>query len=227
MKSTCLLLLASCAVGCEAINNTADDLTTISVGVNELSAVQFDKTMDLGQGDVPFPGCLSISVTLPSSHTTVAMLPTANGCSLTVHEPALVLLDEQEIAKAQKAVKGFDVDAVRSGRIELQKLALWRPDGSQLGLAQYIDAVTVQVDGEVLLDRIAPSALEGGADLTRDMPASIIDKLKASVKTSQSTTADISLTLWMHEQNLITLPGTLKLQAVLQPELKVNVVDAL
>jgi len=223
MKRACLLLLA--AVGCADVSDAASDLTTITVGADALSAVQIERSMALGPERLP--ACLELSITLPSSNVTVAMQPTAAGCSLTLSQPDLVLFDEQEIARARDEIGSFDVDGVRSGSVTVEKLELWGADGVPLSLAQYVEALSVQVDGQVLLDRTAPAALEAEEGLTRRLPDPLIEKLKASVKNNQAATAEVSVTLWLSGQTLTNLPGSLKLLLVLQPQLEVNVIKAL
>lgn len=225
MKPACLFTIAILSTGCSAIAEKADDLTTISIGADQLSAVQIDQSMTLGEGQLP--ACLPITITLPSSNITVAMQPTDAGCSLNLHQPDLVLLDQAEIATAREKTKHFDVDGVRSGSVAVEKLELHTADGAPLALSEYVTALSVQVDGQTLLDGITPAALEGETGLKRELPSSIIDKLKTSVKTNQSTTADVSVTLWLQAQTLTNLPGTLKMLVVLQPELEVNIIDAL
>lgn len=107
--------------------------------------------------------------------------------------------------------------------MELQKLELSTAHGSPLRLADYVTFVSVQVDGQVVLDRVAPGELEG---LSRQLPASVIDKLRSSLTNNQVATADIVLTLWLSAQTQLSLPDNLTMLLVLQPLLQVNVVDA-
>jgi hypothetical protein len=213
------------AVACSAVTKKANDLTTVTLGSDVLSPVQIERTMMLGPERLP--GCLNISLTLPSSNTTVAMQSTDSGCTLTVGQPDLTLFDEQDIEKARNEIGSFDVDGVQSGEIIVQKVELWDADGTPLSLSQYVASLSVQVDGETLLDKTAASALEGNAGVTSQLPDSIIEKLKSSVKNGQPATADVSLTLWLQAQTLTNLPGALKMNLVLQPELEVNLAQAL
>jgi hypothetical protein len=218
------ILAAALSFGCSNIKNAANDAVTIELGADSLSPIQFDQSVTLGPAKLP--ACLDASAALPSSETTVALMRTDGGCMLTVTQPNLVLADAQTIARARKAKGSFDVDGVRSGSIELQKLDLSLGDGSALKLSDYIDAVSVEIDGEALLDQTATAELEGNAKLTRELPAPIIAKLKRALTNNQVATADVVLTLWLGGQALTNPPDSLKMLLVLQPTLKVNVVDA-
>jgi hypothetical protein len=227
MNRVCLVVVAACAAACSAVSKKADELVTVSVGADSLSAVQIERSMVLGPAKLP--ACLDLSITLPSSNTTVAMQNTDAGCTLSLQQPGLTLFDQQEIENARDQVGPFDVDGVRSGKVSLEKLELWGPDGAPLSLSQYVSAISVQIDRQVLLDKSPTSSLllQGDAKLTSQVPDSVIDKLKSAVKSGQPATADVSITLWLQAQTLTDLPGALKLNLVLQPELEVNLVDAL
>jgi hypothetical protein len=155
------------------------------------------------------------------------MQTTDTGCTLSVSQPDLVLLDEQEIEHARDQIGPFDVDGVRSGSVVVKKLELSSGDGTALSLSQYVDALTVQVDGQTLFDRLEPAALEGEPDLTQQLPDSIIEKLKSSLANNQVATADVSIMFWLHGETLTNLPGVLKVLLVLQPQLEVSLIKAL
>jgi len=228
MKRACLViltLLTNGAMGCNDVSDAAADLTTITVGADALNAIEVERTLTLGPERLP--ACLNLAITLPASNTTVAMQTTNGSCTLSVGQPGLVLFDEQDIEHAREQVGSFDVDGIRSASVVLENLELSDEDGAPLALAQYVDAITVQVDGQVLLDQVQPAVLEGDAELSRQLPDSIVEKLKGSVKTNQVATADVSLTLWLHGPTLTNLPGKLKMLLVLQPKLEVNLLKAL
>lgn len=224
MKASRLILVAACLVGCGDLTRRADDLVTVSVGEDSLRAVEIDREVMLGPERLP--ACLDVSITLPSSSTTVAMQNTDAGCALTVQQPDLVLFDQQEIEDAREQIGPFDVDGVRSGRVAIQELLLSTSEGSTLLLSRYVDAVTVEVDGEAVLDRIPATELEDHPELNPKLPDSLIEQLKEAVRNNQPATADVSLTLWLNDQVLTELPGSLKLHLVLQPELQVNIIQS-
>jgi hypothetical protein len=224
IKRVCLLVLAAGSVSCANVSDAVDQWTTVGLGADEISPVQIDRSLTLGPDELP--ACLDFSATIAASNTSVALANSPEGCSLTVGQPDLVLMDEQAVAAARKKIQHFDVDGVRTGSVVIQKVELSTADGGALALADYVDAITVQVDGNVLLDRVAPADLQNGAMLTRQLPGSVIDKLKDSLKSNQAATADVVLTLWLHGQRLVDLPPSLHMLVVLQPQLQVNVVDA-
>jgi hypothetical protein len=223
MNRACLSILAAMSFSCGGVSNAVDELATVEVGTDALPVVQFERSVTLGVDRLP--GCLDFSVTLPSSTTMVALANTADGCALTVAQPDLVLIDEQAIERAREQSGPFDVSGIRSGSIELQKLELATAEGAPLSLADYVDALSIQLDSALLLDRVAPSELQGDAQLTRELPSEIIDELKASLTNDQPATAHVVLTLWLRDSRT-ELPETVKLLLVLQPQLEVNVVDA-
>lgn len=220
-----VLVLATCTAACSAVSDKADEFTTVSVGAEALSPVQIERTVMLGPERLP--ACLNLSLTLPSSNTTVSMQNTAGGCALSLQQPDITLLDEQEIDKARSQIGPFDVDGVRRGRVSVQQLELWDANGTPLTLSEYVASVSVQVDGDAVLDKTPATDVEGGTQLTRQVPDSLVQKIKDAVKNGQPATADVALTLWLQAQTLTNLPGGLKMNLVLQPELDINVVDAL
>lgn len=228
MKRACVLLFGAFSAGvtgCADVTDKASDLTTISVGAGELDAVQVERTMTLGPG--PIPACLDISLTLPSSNTTVAMQSTDDGCTLRVTQPGLVLFDQQEIERARDQLGPFDIDGIRSGSVTLNELELSGGDGTALALSQYVDDVSVQVDDQMLLDRTRTADIESDDKLTRQLPGPLMDKLKASVANDRPATADVSVTMWLHGPTLTDLPGSLTMSLVLQPQLEVSLLKAL
>jgi hypothetical protein len=220
----CLPLLGGFGLGCADVSDAVDDATTVTVGADSLRAVEIERSMALEAARIP--GCLDFSATIPSSDTTVALSNGPMGCTLTVEQPDLVLLDEQAIERAREEVGNFDVDGIRSATLEVQSLELSTGDGTPLELAQQIDAVTLTVDGEVLLDRVSASELGADAMLTREVPAPLLEELKTSLKANQAATADVVISLWLRSDGLPELPDTLNMRVVIQPELEVNVVDA-
>jgi hypothetical protein len=63
MKRVCWIIIATCATGCSAVAKKADELATVSVGADALSAVQIERSMMLGPERLP--ACLNLSITLP------------------------------------------------------------------------------------------------------------------------------------------------------------------
>jgi hypothetical protein len=219
-----LLIATATSLGCGAIKDGVDDLATVGIGRDALSAVRIERSIDLGPARLP--ACLPVSITLPTSNISATLAPTNEGCTLTVRQPDLQLFDQQEIEQARRDIGDFDVDGVRSASVVVDQVQIAGADAAPLALSRFIDALAVQVDGAQLLDRTAPSAVEGDAELTRKLPSSLVQKLKASVKSNQPVTADVSITLWLRAEALTELPGMLDLLVVLQPQLEVNVVDA-
>jgi hypothetical protein len=224
MKAAYVLCLAAMTVNCASVSDKVDDLATVELGPDVVSPIEIERSVELGAGTVP--ACLDFSATLPSTNTTVALKNGAKGCELTLGQPDMVLMDEAALERARDESSSFDVSGIRGGSIEIQKLELSTTDGSALKLADYVDAVSVEVDGDTLLDRVAPSELQGDANLTRQLPASVIDKLKASLRNDQVAMADVVLRLWFRGESLPRLPDSLHMLLVLQPTLEVNVVAA-
>jgi len=224
--TTCssLFLLAILGTGCGAIEDGVDDLATVGIGREALSEVRIERTVDLGPARLP--ACLPVSITLPSSNITAALSPTGEGCTLTVRQPDLLLFDQEEIEQARSDVGNFDVSGIRSASVVVDQVEIADADGAPLALSRYISALAAQIDGATLLDRTEPGVLEGDAELTRKLPSSLVDKLKAAVKSNQPVTADVSVTLWLRAEALTELPSMLSMLVVLQPQLEVNVVDA-
>ena len=226
MKRACLIWLLACGpVGCASVSEKAEDITTISLGADDLQKVQIDQSVMLG--DTPMlPACLPIQLTLAQQNATVALKPSADGCALTLSQPGMVLIDKDSIKRARDQAGPFDVDGIRSGSVELMKLDLKTGDGKELPLAQYVDAVTVQIDGDTLLDKMAADKLQNDTPKAK-LPDPLIEKLKSAVKSDQPATADVVITLWLHGVTIPQLPTALQLSAVLQPELQVSLLKAL
>jgi hypothetical protein len=105
------------------------------------------------------------------------------------------------------------------------QIELLTGENQPLVLEKYVDAVTVAVDGAVLLDRVSPDALQ--EPLKRKLPESLINKLKSAVKSDQPATADLELTLWLNALVITNVPTSLSLSLVLQPELEVSLLEAI
>jgi hypothetical protein len=224
MLSMSLPWLTALGLGCADVSEAVDDAATVEVGAESLRAVEIERSMSLGIDRIP--ACLDFSATLPSSNTTVILSNSSTGCSLTVEQPAMVLLDEQAIERAREQSGDFDVDGIRGASLEVQQLELSTAESEPLELSRYVDALTVSVDGEVLLDRVASSELQADTALTRELPTSLLDKLKTALKANEAATADVVIALWLSNDGLVDLPETLRMRVVLQPGLRVNIVDA-
>lgn len=220
-----LLSLVMLCVSCSDLTNAADDIATIDLGAEQISPIEIERSVELGPARLPV--CIDVGGTAPSSSTTVALMNSPQGCVLTVADPNMVLADQQTIERARDEKGPFDVDGIRSGSVELESLQLTAAEGSQLDLADYVAAVTVEVDGDVLLDRIEPKALTAEAKLTRKLPDPLVQKFKSALANNQPAMAELVLKLWLTDQTLANPPDSLHLRVVLQPKLEVNVVDAL
>ena len=226
MRRMTLCLLATLCASCADLRETADAVSSVRLDAQYLSPIEIERSMTLGVDSLPI--CLDVSLTLPEDNTIVSLKKTNNSCALTVRQPDMTILNQQEIQNARQRIGSFDVDGLRRGSVTLEQVELWTDQGAPLDLGRYVDAVSVSIDNESLLDRVAPAALlDGKGDpIKRPLPANLLNKLKANVKANQPATADVSLTLILHGETLSGLPGGLKLRVVLQPELDVNVVDA-
>jgi hypothetical protein len=225
MNRAQLLLFAVLCVSCSNLTDAADDIATIDLGAEQLSPIEMERSVELGPARLP--ACIDIGGTVPASSTTVALMNSPQGCVLTVAEPDMVLADQQTIERAREEKGSFDVDGIRGGSVELESLQLTAADGSPLDLADYVAAVSVEVDGDVLLDRIEPKMLTADAKLTRKLPDPLVEKLKTALANNQPATAELGLKLWLTDRTLADPPDALSMKVVLQPKLQVNVVDAL
>lgn len=224
MKPAYLLMLSAFCVGCADIRETAADITTISLGSEYIKPVEIDQSVKLS--DQPIIACIPIEVALPERNAVVALQPSAAGCALTLTQPALTLFDKKQIDNARKQAGRFDIDGIRGGSVELMQIDLLNAEDQQLPLEQYVDAVTVAVDGSVLLDRMAPDALLNEQP-KRKLPDPLLEKLKTSVKNGQPATADVVLTLWLSSWVIQDVPTALKMTLLIQPELEVSLLEAL
>jgi hypothetical protein len=225
MNRAQLFSLAALCVSCSDLSDAADDIATIDLGGEQLSPIEIERSVELGAARLP--ACINVGGTVPGSSTTVALMNSPEGCVLTVAEPDMVLADQQTIDRAREEKGAFDVDGIRGGSIELESLQLTAANGSPLDLADYVAALSVEVDGDVLLDRIEPKSLTADAKLTRKLPDPLVEKLKSALANNQPATAELVLKLWLTDRTLADPPDALSMRVVLQPTLEVNVVDAL
>lgn len=224
MRPACLMLLSVGCVSCANIHETAADITTISLGSDQLQAVQIDESVKLA--DAPLSVCVPIQLQLKARNATVALQPSAAGCALTLHQPDLVLFDQDEIKQARKKAGPFDVNGIRGGSVALRRLELTSGEGEALPLSRYVDAISIQLDGAMLLDRMQPDMLQAEQRMHR-LPDDLIAKLKSSVKNDEPAMADVVLTLWLQPQAIQDVPTSLNVSLELQPELEVSLIDAL
>lgn len=227
MQRMTLCLITALCVSCADLRETADATSSVRLGAEALSPIEIERSMTLGIDSLPI--CLDVMLTLPGENTTVRLNKTNNSCALTLSQPGLTILNQQEIENARRKSGSFDLDALRRGSVTVEQVELWTDQGAPLDLSRYVDAVSVSIDNEAVFDRIAPSALleDDGEPIKRPLPANLLNKLKSNVKANVPATADVSLTLILAGDTLSGLPGGLKLRVVLQPELEVNVVDAI
>jgi hypothetical protein len=224
MKRACLLLLATYCLGCAQIRDTAADITTISLGSEYIQPVQIEQSVKLA--DQPLVACIPIQVDLRERSATVTLQPSAAGCALTLRQPELVLFDKKQIDNARKQAGSFDIDGIRGGSVELMQIELLTGDGRPLPLDQYVEALTLEVDGTVLLNKLSPEALEN-EQLKRKLPDALVEKLKTSVKNGQPATAEVVLTLWLSGWLIQDVPPSLSMRLMIQPELEVSLLEAL
>jgi hypothetical protein len=224
MKPAYLLMLSAFCVGCADIRETAADITTITLGSEYIKPVEIDQSVKLS--DQPIIACIPIEVALPERNAVVSLQPSAAGCALTLSQPALTLFDKSQIDNARKQTKRFDIDGIRGGSVELMQIELLNGDDQPLPLEEYVEAVTVAVDGSVLLDRMPPDALLNEQP-KRKLPDPLLEKLKTAVKNGQPATADVVLTLWLSSWVIQDVPTALKMILLIQPELEVSLLEAL
>lgn len=225
MKPAYLLMLSVFCVGCAEIRDTAADITTITLGSEYIKPVEIDQSVKLS--DEPVLACIPIEVDLPERNAVVSLQPNAaGGCALTLRQPELVLFDKAQIDNARKQAGSFDIDGIRGGSVELLQVELLNGDNQTLPLEQYVDAVTVEVDGIVLLDKLEPARLQNEQP-KRKLPAALLDKFKNAVKNGQPAKADVVLRLWLSSWVITDVPTALNMTLVLQPELEVSLLEAL
>jgi hypothetical protein len=217
----CLPFLTALGAGCAATSDAVDDAVTVEVGAESLQAVEMDRSITLDGARIP--DCQDFNATIPVTNTTVVLRKSPGGCTLSVQQPDLVLLDEHAIERARAKAGNFDVNGIRSCTLQLQRFDLSTADGAALALSQYIDGITLVIDGEIVLDHVSASELQA-AVLARKLPAPLMEKLKAAVKANQAAAADVEFSLWLRAP--AELPDTLDMHVVLQPTLQVNVIDA-
>jgi hypothetical protein len=221
MNRACLLFVAVSCASCAA----AEDLVTINLGKGDLQTVKIDQALKIG--DTPqIPSCIPIPITLSADNASAELKPVADGCALTLRQTDLMIVDQKEVDNARKQAGPFDIDGITAARVELMKLNLLNEQGGTLPLAQYVDAVTVQVDNDTVIDKMAASELQNDTPKA-ELPDALVEKLKSAVKASHPATADVQITFWLGGTKIVQLPTTLSISAVLQPELDVNVFKAL
>jgi len=221
MIPACLPFLTALGAGCAVASDAVDDAVTVEVGAESLQAVEMDRSITLDGARIP--DCLDFDATVPLTNTTVMLRKSPGGCTLAVQQPDLVLLDEHAIDRAREKAGNFDVDGIRSCTLELQRFDLSTANGAALALAEYLDGITLIIDGEVVLDHVSASELQAAA-LARRLPARLMEKLKTAVKANQAAVADVEFSLWLRAP--VDLPDTLDMHVVMQPTLQVNVIDA-
>ena len=223
MKPVCVLLLSAFCVGCADIRDTAEDISTVTLGDDFIQPVEIDQSVALT--DQPLVACIPIQIDL-QENASVSLQPSSAGCALTLRQPELVLFNKKQIDDARAQVGAFDIDGIRAASVELMQIKLRSGDGQALPLDHYADAVTLEVDGAVLLDKIAPDTLQT-APVKRELPSALLAKLKSSIKNGQPAQAEIVLTLWLRGVVIQDVPTSLDITLVLQPELKVSLLKAL
>lgn len=220
-----IALIATLATACSAAN-VVNDAATITVGSGQISPIDIDRSITVGLDRIP--ACIEGSVMLPDSGAQLSVANSPNGCALTLTEPNLVLLDraEAEQAQNQSGPIHFDADGIKSGKIMLQSLEVTGADGQPMDLSRTFESVSLTIDGQPMLTRIDPGALQGDSQLSRELPDPILQEVRSAIRNDEQATAQVSLTLVLSDSALSQPPDELDIHAVVQPEFRINVLDA-
>jgi hypothetical protein len=224
MKIRYFLALAAIQLGCGAAD-TLDNLTTVTLGAEVLSPIQVDRTVELGA--TRLPACVNATISDDANQATAQLQNTPNGCVLSVQQANAVLMDADAVKRARDQTSGFDVDSVRSGSVQLQTFQIQTADGTPIDLGQYIASVSLDVNGEALLDHVNPSSLGDDMHKQLTLPSSVVDELKDAVKMNRTATAEVAVSLALTSAAMTSLPSSLHVLFVLQPELQVSLTKAL
>jgi hypothetical protein len=224
MKSSYFLALSLMQLGCGA-SDTIDNLTTITLGAEAFSPIRVERTVELGA--TRLPACVDAKISDDASQATAQLQKTSGGCVLSIEQPNLVLLDSEQAQHVRDQSGRFDIDGVRAGSVELQTFQIQNADGTPVDLGKYISSVSLELNGEALLDHVNPSSLGGDPQRQLTLPTSVVEELKDAVKTNQTATAEVAVSLVLTNAAMSDIPSSLNVLIVMQPELEINIIKAL
>jgi len=224
MKKTALFFAATLALSaCSDLRQ----LAVITLGAPEIPAFEVDRTYDLSAED--FSGCPEGTRTIQDqsgTDRTLTVSKTATGCLLAFNEPNLILFDEDQARRGGQALEGWDISAIKSASVIIESYTVLDADGAPVDTAAWFNDLELTIDGEVILAHADLAALANGP-VKKTISAALLDKIGNAFGTGAAATADVAARVEAKDSALASLPAKITLQAKIQPEVTVDVVEAL
>lgn len=222
MRNKLLLAAALVLGGCGAFQN----LLTINIGANVIPEFTVDEEFTLS--DVDWTSCPEGEHTVADARTqgtlTFKVTAGASNCMLTFTEPDMLLFDEEQARQASDQLRGREIQGLEEASLIVKDFAL-SGDGAAFDVETRLDELEIKVDGQTLVNRAAILSLDNGA-VPVVLNGALLDKLVNGVNTGTAVKADVDAVLVVPNSSLQNLPAVLGVFAVLQPAIKLNVVEA-
>jgi len=211
-------------VGCGALSN----LTTIRLGAGELPEFKVDREYPLAAQNLQSCPAGTKTVTDPrtSESLTIEIAKTTGGCSLAFAQPQMVLFDEKEARAASSKLQGVSIQGLKSAAMLIKDFALTDENGTAIDLETRLSAFAVTIDGDELFNRADILALSNGP-VRKEISGALLDKLVAGVNNGTAVTTDVEARAEFPDSAMSNLPGSLHVVTTLQPEVDLDVADAI
>lgn len=195
------------------------DLVTVDVGRGEIEAITFERELVVGGGALE--GCPTGERPIEPVGAltgTASVTPVETGCLAGVRLERAVLVDEATMLDIADTLEGFDTTALVGFDVEVDALEL---AGDGVLLDGSIRGLTILLEGDVVLEASEPASLPGDRVA---LPQSVVDAFLDAVARRTELRVDVEVRVTFRDG--ARLPDRLRVEMVLQPILRVDVLRA-
>ncbi|MDF1561724.1 MAG: hypothetical protein P1V51_01700 [Deltaproteobacteria bacterium] len=214
-----LLLLAACG----ALSN----LTTITLGDGEIPEFQIDREYPIGSQALEAcpEGTRNITDQRTGDTLTVNITKTTGGCQMAFVQPQMVLFDEAEARQASAKLQGMQIEGLESAALLIKDFSLTDENDAAIDIETRLTSLSVNVDGADLFTREDILALSNGP-VRKEISGALLQKMVDGVNNGTAVRADVAATVEFPDSAMQNLPGLLHVQTTLQPEVRLDVLEA-
>lgn len=206
---------------------TCGGLLVITLGAGELPEFVIDRDYDIGGQNLT--GCPEGDTDITDTETgtvlTLRTVKTASGCAISFREAEMLLFDEAQARQASDQLEGRQIDGLQEASLIINDFQMDDTLGNDIDIETALTDLTFTIDGQVLFNRAHILALDNGPVRTT-LDGALLDKLTTGINNGTAVTVDVWVRIEVTDAGLAALPATLHIKALLQPELKLDVVKA-
>jgi len=218
-----LIAAALPLIACGALSG----LTTITLGDEELPEFVVDREYPIGSQALE--GCPEGTRTLTDPRTsedlTVLITKVTGGCRMSFVQPQMVLFDEDEARQASSKLQGMQIEGLKGAALLIKYFSLTDENGAAVDIETRLSKLTVVIDGTELFTRDDILSLSNGP-VRKEISGDLLQKMVDGVNNGTAVLVDVNADLEFPDSAMQNLPGLLHVQTALQPEVSLDVVEA-